>query len=244
MEEKNNTKYSSFGVVINPKKESTDPRKELVLIQNKLMEQSFFVATIIHDKDTNEQGELKTIHLHAYIETPQKRTKKQLLCTFVDLLSINENQVSVSGDNNGYLLCQYLTHKNDSNKTRYQYQEVRTNNNELLKIKYNQKYIDPATQKLYLLADIKACRTIGELAERQGLETANKYRGLFNQIKQEQGQDIGKLITQGRQLQKLLFEIVDIVENYPSMNEQVKKFRNDIIEVFKKYGDFNFLTSL
>lgn len=244
MEEKNNAKFNQFGIVVNAQKESPNPSTELEQLQRLLLKSKFFVATIIHDKDTTEQGEPKAVHLHAYIETPQKHTKKQFLSLVVALLKVESNQVSIQGDNNGFLLVQYLTHKNDQTKHQYPVEKVLTNNIELFNYKYNQKYTDPATRAMYLIADIKTCRTLSELMDRQGLETANKYRSYFNQIKQEQQIDIESILTKYRQVQKVLSELVDMIINYPDMKPEVKNFQQELIEVLKKYGDFNFLTSL
>ena len=244
MEEKNNAKYKQFGIVVNAKKESPNPTTELEQLQRQLLKSGFFVASIIHDKDITEQGEQKQVHLHAYIETPQKHTKKQLLSLVVAVLQVEANQVSIQGDNNGFLLVQYLTHKNDQAKHQYPVEKVKTNNIELFGYKYNQKYTDPEARAMYLIADIKACRTLSELMDRQGLETANRYRAYFNQIKQEQQVDLDSILTRYRQLQKVLSELVETIRNYPNMKPEVKAFQQELIEVLKKYGDFNFLTSL
>ena len=90
-------KYNIFTCVINADKKSTNPAEELELLQNTLTEIQSFVATIIHDKDLTDNGEPKTIHAHAYIETNEKHTKKQFLDMLTDLLKIDRQRISVDG---------------------------------------------------------------------------------------------------------------------------------------------------
>ena len=122
-------KYNIFTCVFNADKKSTNPAKELALLQNTLLTDIFsFAATIIHDKDITDNGEPKTIHMHAYIETNEKHTKKQFLDMISELLKIDREKISVEGTKSNVLMLQYLTHKNHPNKAQYEVEQILTNN--------------------------------------------------------------------------------------------------------------------
>lgn len=194
MTDKNNTKSKAFGLVIDPQKESANPYYELAQIQDTLLShREFFVATIIHDKDLDENNYPKTTHLHAFVEMNSTYTKKQLLENFSRLLSIDPIRISVKQDNNGYLLVQYLTHKNNQEKHQYEFSSIKTNNDQLLAVKYNQTYTSPEERKERLEMDLKEATSLLEFINLQGLETANKYRATFNQVKQEQHLNLDQL---------------------------------------------------
>ena len=194
MSDKNNSKNNAFGLVIDPQKESANPYHELAQIQATLLShREFFVATIIHDKDRDINNYPKTTHLHAYVEMNSKYTKKQLLEHFSRLLSIDPIRISITVDNNGYLLVQYLTHKNDQTKAQYDFESIKSNNESLLALKYNQSYTSPEERKERLEMDLKEATTLLEFINLQGIETANKYRATFNQVKQEQNLNLDQM---------------------------------------------------
>lgn len=193
MGKQQNEKYNSFGLVIDPQKESANPYYELAQLQETLLGcKDFFVATIIHDKDKDKNNYPKITHLHAYIEPKTKMTKKQCLETFSALLSIDPLRISVDPTNNGYLLVQYLTHKNDQDKTQYSIDLVKTNNTDLLTLKYNEIYVSPTERQEQLKRDIFECKTLSQLVNKQGLENTKKFQTIFNQIKREQGLDLDR----------------------------------------------------
>ena len=119
-------------------------------------------------------------------------TKKQCLETFSALLSIDPLRISVDPTNNGYLLVQYLTHKNDQDKTQYSLDLVKTNNTDLLTLKYNEIYVSPTEKQEQLKRDIFECKTLSQLVNKQGLENTKKFQTIFNQIKREQGLDLDR----------------------------------------------------
>ena len=133
-------KYNNFACVFNADKKSTNPAEEVELLQNTLTELFSFVATIIHDKDLTDNGEPKTIHMHAYIETSEKHTKKQFLDMLTELLKIDRERISIEGTKSDVLMLQYLTHKNQPSKAQYEVDRIITNNKELLAERMNSKY--------------------------------------------------------------------------------------------------------
>ena len=228
-------KYNIFTCVINADKKSTNPAEELELLQNTLTEIQSFVATIIHDKDLTDNGEPKTIHMHAYIETNEKHTKKQFIDILSELLQIDKQKISVDGTKSNVLMLQYLTHKNQPQKAQYQVDQIITNNKELLIERMNTKYKTKEQKQHDLLNDIKTCKSIIELAEKQGVETANKVRNLFNQVKQEQKQDYESLIKEINLLKIILAKINKLL-NEPYITNQENELRDSIIKIFDNYS--------
>ena len=229
-------KYDIFTCVFNADKKSTNPAEELALLQNTLLTDIFsFVATIIHDKDLTDNGEPKTIHAHAYIETNEKHTKKQFLDMLTDLLKIDRQRISVDGTKSNVLMLQYLIHKNQPNKEQYEVDRIITNNKELLAERMNTKYKTKEQKQNDLLNDIKNCKSIIELADKQGIETANKFRNIFNQIKQEQKQDYQSLIKDIN-LYKIILEKIYKLLNEPYITNQENELRDSIIKILDNYS--------
>ena len=229
-------KYNIFTCVLNADKKSTNPAEELALLQNTLLTDIFsFVATIIHDKDLTDNGEPKTIHAHAYIETNEKHTKKQFLDMLTDLLKIDRQRISVDGTKSNVLMLQYLIHKNQPDKAQYEVDRIITNNKELLAERMNTKYKTKEQKQNDLLNDIKNCKSIIELADKQGIETANKFRNIFNQIKQEQKQDYQSLIKDIN-LYKIILEKIYKLLNEPYITNQENELRDSIIKILDNYS--------
>lgn len=229
-------KYNIFACVFNADKKSTNPAEELALLQNTLLtEISSFVATIIHDKDLTDNGEPKTIHMHAYIETNEKHTKKQFLDMISELLKIDREKISVEGTKSNVLMLQYLTHKNQPNKAQYEVEQIKTNKKELLAERLNTKYKTKEQKQNDLLNDIKNCKSIIELADKQGIETANKFRNIFNQIKQEQKQDYQSLVKE-IELYKIILGKIYKLLNEPYITNQENELRDSILKIFDNYS--------
>ena len=178
------SKTDKIGLVVNPKKESTNPAKELALLQSKVVKSKNFVATIIHDRDLLENGELKTMHLHIYMELPKKCTLKAILSDFSQEYDLLLEQVSIMATNNDYLLVQYLTHKNDQDKTQYSIDNIKTNNKDSMLVKWNKTYKTEEEIKLEILAESKTTEFL-ELAKIYGVNQVNSLRGLIKDIRSE-----------------------------------------------------------
>lgn len=209
-----NRKYNYFAIVVNPKKESANPTEELAHYQDLLLAKyKSFLATIIHDKDNLENGEIKTTHAHIFIDTPSKMTCKQVLTSINEILNINLNQIQVEGTNNHYLQVQYLIHKNDPNKFQYFEYDVRTNNPDLLDQRLNITYKSQDQLKQELFSDLKNCSTLLEFAEKHGIEDTNKYRNLFKDFKQEQRYDIKHLNEELNQRDLFMEKLKELLKN-------------------------------
>lgn len=219
------TKYNSFGVIFNATKKSTNPREELALLQSLLIKSFYFVATIIHDQWSESELEKKertTIHLHAYIETEVKYTEKQFLEQLQEITKYQAEQITLEGSNNDILLLQYLTHKNDSSKYQFSNDLIITNNLELYNTKYESIYKSKEQRTNELTSDIRNCRTLLELIDKQGLETANKYRNIFNQVKTEQRLGYEDLDKLARSLQEENYKLTSEIKEFINFVEQSK----------------------
>lgn len=170
---KSKSKY--FCIVINEKTPN-----ELEAIQEKLRDTSIFnfCASIIHDKDTLSNGNIKTKHLHIFGEKPSKIALETTLNELCNTLQLEKEQISIEGTNNEYLYIQYLTHKNDKNKHQYNLNDIRTNNEAELMARRSKTYKTPPTEE-EIIFHLKNDTTLADLTENIGLENARKYKGMF-----------------------------------------------------------------
>lgn len=86
------------------------------------------VFIINHDKDTNEAGEKVEAHTHIYLEY----TNPRKITTVANLLEVNANFIEVVRNKKGYL--RYLTHMDETDKHRYEVDQVYTNSSQTYEI--------------------------------------------------------------------------------------------------------------
>lgn len=237
------SKYNYFGVVINAKKNTLNTLLEL----KELEEQIFlhfkykFFATIIHDKDIKENGQPKTEHLHAYISTDYKYTEKQMLKDISNTLQIETEQISIEGSNNEYLLCQYLTHQNHKEKHQYSASQVSAINDTELDRLLNETRPTKKDQLTLDLETLEHSKTIIEVAHQIGLEKANKYRNIFNQIKAEKKQDLDNLIKELTLYRNFVEDIIQATKRVfqdKSIDTQFYKLVQDLYQRYFEYCDY------
>lgn len=230
------SKYNYFGLVFNAKKESPNTFEELEQISSRLLSiNDLFISTIIHDRDTDSNGELKRTHLHAYIESAEKYTEKQLLSLVCEFVELEPVQVSISGSNNEFLLAQYLVHKNDPKKYQYELADINSNDIEKLHKLIENKTPTKEQQKNAILGEIKDSKTLLELAEKVGLDIANKYRPTFNQIKQEQRQDFDGLIKENQKLYQFIDKLDLLTKAVYFDGSQSTEFFRAVQDLFLAY---------
>lgn len=129
---------NNYSMVINLPKDNSIKLMELI---NKLdtfcMNNTKEYFFIVHDKDINENGELKTVHIHLLFSS-----KKCRLLTMIKRVAVNifgkddfKTITLISCDiwREHDLGIQYLIHKNDKEKYQYDIKEVFTNDKEYLK---------------------------------------------------------------------------------------------------------------
>lgn len=238
----NQEKFNQWGLSIEAPKEKETPQAVtsylMGLADIYLKYTGFlFISAIIHDKDINQEGELRRPHLHLYIETAEDNTLKAFLRDFCRLGEIEPNQVQIEGTYSPFLLVQYLTHKNNPNKAQYPYELIRTNNPDELDKRYNAEYIKPTS----LLEDLAQAPTLISLIERVGVKTANQYRGLYKEIKMEQQNDIpslhrkiGEISKDFSDLKRDANDLILIMEKHIPKDLLTKVFGN-LIERIKSY---------
>lgn len=231
----NNEKYKYFMAVLNADKEkATDTASIndfLAVLQDQILlyNNADFVATIIHDKDTLETGELKTTHLHAFIELKEKATKKQFLAELSEYLGIDTHLISLEGSNSAYLGVQYLTHKNQPNKYPYDTSLVKTDNRDLYEQRLNNVYIDPQ-QKIFNA--MKEAKTMTEFVDMTDIGTAQKFRSLFKDIKEEQRLSYQQIISQLERYEYNFDHLeTEINELFELLELNLSKTMKDIIKL-------------
>jgi len=89
----------------------------------------FEYYAILHDRDTNKDGVLKTKHLHIILCRITRSRPSYFLNRVCETLQVNQNQVSIMPCENLYASIQYLIHKNDNDKFAYAPFDIYTNTN-------------------------------------------------------------------------------------------------------------------
>lgn len=152
------------------------------LCQNILNCSYFF---ILHDKDLNNQNELKTAHYHLCIifKDCSKLSPKGFISLFKEYIDIlmPDNLIEVKRIYNERASIRYLIHLDNQDKFKYWVADIFTNNNQLLNI-----YINADTMLDYLIYCIKASNgNYIDLIRLIGIEFYNKYRYIINDIWKE-----------------------------------------------------------
>lgn len=203
------SKSQYFCIVVNEKTPN-----ELEVLQERLYDCAIynFYASIIHDKDTLSNGNLKTKHLHLFCEKPSKIALETALNEFCNYFDLNKEQVSIEGTNNNFLYVQYLTHKNDQSKHQYDLKDIKTNNEAELLARYSNTYKTPPTEA-EIIYHLKNDTTLGELIENIGLDNSKKYKVLFDGFRKDHTEKMTNLDLKSRVLEledciKELYEVI------------------------------------
>ena len=126
---------------------------------------------IIHDKDTKSDGELKTKHIHLVLILNKRQRAQTILNNIVVCFGIgtgNESQVQLQECLSIVGAIQYLTHKNNADKHKYNFDDIYSNLPiETLNEFYNQEMTDIVitsqtlydliVNKKYSLIDVANC---------------------------------------------------------------------------------------
>lgn len=109
-------KYRSFAGTLYPDSESYDCEELLSIIRSKFIDWAY----ILHDKDVDDNGELKKPHIHWV-----GRATPRCLSVVSNFLGLPENDIeTVKNFDN---MIQYLIHLNDIDKFQYSPDDVETN---------------------------------------------------------------------------------------------------------------------
>ena len=109
-------KFRSFAGTLYPDSESYDCEKLLSTIRSKFIDWAY----ILHDKDVNENGELKKSHIHWV-----GRATPRCLSVVSNFLGLPENDIEVVKNFDNMVM--YLIHLNDIDKFQYSPDDVETN---------------------------------------------------------------------------------------------------------------------
>lgn len=109
-------KFRSFAGTLYPDSESYDCETLLSTIRSKFIDWAY----ILHDKDVNENGELKKPHVHWV-----GRATPRCLSVVSNFLGLPENDIEVVKNFDNMVM--YLIHLNDIDKFQYSPDDVETN---------------------------------------------------------------------------------------------------------------------
>lgn len=160
-------------------------RNDLAKVSETFSALGYSFAMIIHDKDTDENGELKTKHIHLLLLSPKRHQLQYYLfrlCEIFDCFPVNVSVLvseSVTND------LQYLIHKNDITKYQYDKKDIIHN--------FNTDYLhgeletqnDGTLNAKQLIAIIKQSRSRLEVMDRIGLSRYVLYRNAIKDISED-----------------------------------------------------------
>lgn len=109
-------KFRSFAGTLYPDSQSYDCETLLSTIRSKFIDWAY----ILHDKDVNENGELKKSHIHWV-----GRATPRCLSVVSNFLGLPENDIEVVKNFDNMVM--YLIHLNDIDKFQYSPDDVETN---------------------------------------------------------------------------------------------------------------------
>ncbi|MCH5171638.1 MAG: hypothetical protein J1F31_02250 [Erysipelotrichales bacterium] len=143
-------------------------------------ENNAFYWFILHDRDNDDNGDLKRPHYHLILKHQVRIDKTTLIRRLSLFFGINESCITADGiyTLNGSL--RYLTHLDNKDKFQYTEFEVSTNNDGLynLALKNNCDLIDIN----YLIEVCRNSTTLLDVMRVLGIETYNKWRNVVKDI--------------------------------------------------------------
>lgn len=144
---------------------------------------------ILHDKDTNEHGEIKKPHYHIVMKTRKRITLGGLLRDLSELLNINKTSISARETINEIASIRYLLHLDYDEKHQYAPFEILTKRHDILKNALDGKEITQELTAQLLIEIIKENKNKLKIMEKIGLNNYQKYRGtildIINQLQDD-----------------------------------------------------------
>lgn len=137
---------------------------------------------IIHDKDIDIQGLLKRSHLHIVVLLESIKRAKQILNIMCDLFITNSENVQLQECLSPISSVQYLTHKNNQEKYQYFYDDIMTNNYDLLTQMYGSKVVDTIITAEMLFDMVDDNLSIREIISIIGLSNYQTYRQVIKDL--------------------------------------------------------------
>lgn len=137
---------------------------------------------ILHDKDTNEHGEIKKPHFHIVMKTRKRITLGGLLRELSELLKIDKTVISARETINETASIRYLLHLDYQDKHQYAPSEILTKRHDILKNALDGKEIAQELTATLLIEIIKESKNKLKIMERIGLNNYTRYRGAIIDI--------------------------------------------------------------
>jgi hypothetical protein len=145
---------------------------------------------ILHDKDTNEHGEIKKPHYHIVMKTRKRITLGGLLRELSELLKIDKTVISARETINETASIRYLLHLDYQDKHQYAPFEILTKRHDILKNALDGKEITQELTATLLIEIIKESKNKLKIMEKIGLNNYTRYRGaivdIINQLEQDE----------------------------------------------------------
>ena len=229
-----NTKSTGrLGVIIDPI-ENTPLEAQIEYLktcQDALLSYSgfSFVATILHDRDTNEDGTPKQLHIHAFIEHLENgSTLATWLTTICEIVKAKRQQVSIETSSNKILLLQYLRHDR-KDKEHYKTEEIRTTDEAELLERLNAKYEAPKSDDELIQNALLNSVNLTELMMTLGAKEANKYRGLYKDLHHDESdvwkRNFEELSERHAQLVEFINELMTEINNVRTKDGKARLIR-------------------
>ena len=221
---KNKATYKNWCIVINLPKEKSElfnsPNYTIDIL--KLLTDYYKGCKcylIMHDKDIDEKGELKTPHFHFVLALENRRSKENILNDISTLLKIPLNCVSADDCKFIQGAIRYLVHYDNSDKYQYSVEDIKTNDD-----KYNRYFLDFDEY-------IQVCDSTSEVVKLFGAEKANKFLRLIKQLQEERNGTPAQLKRSLTSLQSICNEKSSAITK---LELDLKKYQENY-DILKKY---------
>lgn len=141
-----------------------------------------YFALILHDRDKNELGELKTPHIHIALKTDRTR-KQSLINKLGELLDFPSECISVDKLINFRKYNRYLLHYDEESKEKYAPFEIYTNDTKYFNSLLIEREINLSEEDLIKI--VKEEKTTTRILLKIGMENYKKYRFIINDLQKE-----------------------------------------------------------
>lgn len=159
-------------------------RHVVYMLVNQLDVSVVYCACIMHDKDEDEHGNLKTIHYHLVIQLAAQCRLKTFINFVCELFKCNENQVSIEKCSSLEMQTRYLVHLDDFDKYQYDANDIVSNDDKFVKkcMSYI-KTISCIDDLISICNEYK--NSLLKLMSVIGYENYKKYRVVISDIRRE-----------------------------------------------------------
>lgn len=165
-------------------------------------------AYILHDKDINEDGELKPSHVHLVFISPIGKSSDNWIEFFKKWLNVDSDAISIEMVKNEKACLRYLIHLDNPTKHQYSSDEVKTNMKDALRRAFDSAngYVSNPTLEQLKIASMEGKEGIYKLVGLQGFEKACR---ILDQIQEENTRET----YLRKQIDQLLIALCDVTSN-------------------------------